>query len=59
MCVLSTEVHWVRTTEVLQTTAGTILHFIHCNIWTLLSGGETCQCRSLEPYARKNEKKGK
>ena len=33
------------------------LRFIHRNIWTLLSGGETCQCRSLEPYARKNKKR--
>ena len=57
MCALSAELQWVRTTEVLQTTAGTILRFIHRNIWTLLSGGETCQCRNLEPYARKNKKR--
>ena len=57
MCALSAELHWVRTTEVFQTTAGTILRSIHRNFLTFLCGGETCQCRSLEPYARKNKKK--
>jgi hypothetical protein len=56
---VSAVLHWVRTTEVFQTTVGTILRYIHLNILTFLSGRETCQCRSLEPYARKNKKRKK
>jgi hypothetical protein len=49
----------VRTTGALvPSTVGNILHSIHRNVLTCLSGGETCQRRSLEPSAKRN-KKGK